>query len=120
MNQKLVATILEKRGYTVALAGNGAEALEAMNAVPYQLVLMDVQMPVMDGFETTRAMRATPHLRNVPVIAMTARAMEGDQEECLAAGMNGFVTKPIHAGHLAGVVEEFLTPAGQSSGVAAS
>ena len=71
---------------------------------------MDVQMPVLDGMETTRRIRLDSRWAELPIVAMTARAMEGDKEGCLTAGMNGFLTKPIHAAHLLSVVEEFALP----------
>lgn len=79
-------------------AGNGREALEALRGspVPFDLVLMDVQMPEMDGFEATRRIRADPALARVPVVAMTANAGEDDRQRCLEAGMDGFESKPIN------------------------
>jgi len=111
VNQKLVCTILERRGYQVVPADNGVEALAVMETTPFRLVLMDVQMPVMDGIETTHRIRRDPRFQDLPVVAMTARAMDGDREACLAAGMNAFVTKPIHAAHLLSVVEEYTASA---------
>ncbi len=109
VNQKLVSVILEKRGYSVTRANDGAQALALLAHRSFRLVLMDVQMPVLDGIETTRLMRRDPRLRDIPVVAMTARAMDGDKEICLASGMNGYITKPIHAAHLLSVVEEFTS-----------
>ena len=106
VNQKLVSAILRKSGYSVSVAGNGAEALQAMERQEYRLVLMDVQMPVLDGLEATRLIRRNPKWRSVPIIAMTARAMEGDKQSCLSAGMDGYISKPIHAAHLLSVIEE--------------
>lgn len=123
VNQKLVSTILEKQGYRVMTARNGAEALVLMETNRFSVVLMDVQMPVLDGLETTRRMRADPRLSQIPIVAMTARAMDGDRELCLAAGMDAFVTKPIHAPHLVSVVEEYVASARLrhgASGAAAS
>ena len=111
VNQKLVSALLQKSGYTVAIASNGAEALHLMEQAEFRLVLMDVQMPVMDGLEATRLIRKNACWESIPIVAMTARAMEGDQQSCLAAGMNGYISKPIHAAHLLSVVEEFsITP----------
>ncbi|HYP08703.1 MAG TPA: response regulator, partial [Bryobacteraceae bacterium] len=107
VNQKLVSALLRKNGYTVTIAGNGSEALQAMERESFRMVLMDVQMPVMDGLEATRRIRRDPRWQLVPIVAMTARAMEGDQQSCLAAGMNGYISKPIHSAHLLSVVEEF-------------
>jgi signal transduction histidine kinase len=110
VNQKLVAAVLQKHGYTVMIAESGPQALAALEQQEFQLVLMDVQMPVIDGIETTRRIRNDSRWAGLPIVAMTARAMEGDKENCLGAGMNGFITKPIHAAHLLSVVEEFALP----------
>ncbi|HEY3284826.1 MAG TPA: PAS domain S-box protein [Armatimonadota bacterium] len=102
INQKVIRLMLEKRGCTCDVAGNGAAALEALSSSAYDVVLMDVQMPVMDGFEATRALRlreaGAP--ARTPVIAMTAHAMEGDRERCLSAGMDDYVSKPVAPGEL--------------------
>jgi signal transduction histidine kinase/ActR/RegA family two-component response regulator len=111
VNQRLVEVILRKHGHEVVLAGSGREALEILESgVTFSVVLMDVQMPELDGLETTRLMRRDSRWQNLPVIAMTARAMEGDRESCLAAGMNAYVSKPIHATHLLSIVENFTAP----------
>ena len=73
----------------------------------YDLVLMDVQMPVLDGLETTRLIRKDPRWGQLPIVAMTAHAMHGDREGCLAAGMNAYISKPVHSAHLLSVVEEY-------------
>jgi two-component system, sensor histidine kinase and response regulator len=97
VNQKLAVRLLEKRGHTVTVAGNGREALAALQAGAFDVVLMDVQMPEMDGFEATAAIRELEKAsgNHLPVIAMTAHAMVGDRERCLAAGMDDYLTKPI-------------------------
>ena len=97
VNQKLATRLLEKRGHRVKVASNGKEALEALRNEKFDLVLMDVQMPEMDGFEATAAIREKEKgsLERQPVIALTAHAMKGDREKCLAAGMDGYLTKPI-------------------------
>ena len=98
INQKLVSRILEKAGIRVDVAEDGAEAVEALKKTAYDLVLMDCQMPVMDGYEATRAIRdpACGALNpKVPVIALTAHVMKGDRDKCLAAGMNDFIPKPF-------------------------
>lgn len=107
VNQKMVASILQKRGYSVEVTSNGQEALEALERRPFHLVLMDVQMPVMDGLEATRLIRRDKRFTALPIVAMTAHAMEGDREGCLAAGMNGYISKPVYSDHLLSVVEEF-------------
>ncbi|MGO9274210.1 MAG: response regulator [Terriglobia bacterium] len=107
VNQKLAARLLEKQGHHVTIAGNGREALEQLEKQGFDLVLMDIQMPEMDGFEATAAIREREKrtARHVPVIAMTAHAMQGDRERCLAAGMDGYVSKPIKLQELIGVIE---------------
>ena len=107
VNQKLVVRLLEQWGHTVVVAHDGREALAALDEQRFDAVLMDIQMPEMDGFEATAAIRAQeettgPH---VPIIAMTAHAMKGDRERCLEAGMDGYVTKPIRAQELFEAIE---------------
>ncbi len=102
VNQLLAVRMLERRGHAVAVAGNGREVLAALDGGPVDLVLMDVQMPVMDGFAATAAIRARERAggRRVPIIALTAHAMKGDRERCIDAGMDGYVSKPLHANEL--------------------
>jgi PAS domain S-box-containing protein len=96
MNQKLAVTLLERAGFSVEAVENGKLAVEAIEQTDYDLVLMDVQMPEMDGFEATRAIRRMQgEKRHTPIIAMTAHVMKGDQERCLAEGMDDYVSKPI-------------------------
>jgi two-component system sensor histidine kinase/response regulator len=97
VNQKIAIRLLEKRGHNVVLAGNGEEALAALAQDTFDLVLMDVHMPVMDGFQAAMAIREKEKSTGLhqPVIAMTALAMTGDRERCLAAGMDGYLSKPI-------------------------
>jgi signal transduction histidine kinase/DNA-binding response OmpR family regulator/HPt (histidine-containing phosphotransfer) domain-containing protein/PAS domain-containing protein len=97
INQKVAIKMLNRLGYRVDVAGNGLEVLDALMRQIYDVVLMDVQMPEMDGLQTTRLIRQQwPIARQPMIIAMTANAMEGDREECLTAGMNDYVSKPIH------------------------
>jgi len=102
VNQKLAVRLLEKRGHQVVVAGNGCEALAALQRRSFDLVLMDIQMPEMDGLEATRAIRQQEHDMGVqiPIIAVTAHAMKGDRERCLAAGMNDYLTKPLKPAEL--------------------
>ncbi len=96
INQEVVIALLDRIGLSVDVAENGEEALNQVGSQPdYDAVLMDVQMPLMDGYEATRRLRRIFHLQDLPVIAMTAHALKGDREKCLAAGMNDYVTKPI-------------------------
>src|SRR3954447_11634701 len=100
VNQKLAIRLLERLGYTTDIAGDGLEAIAALEAHDYDAVLMDVQMPELDGLEATRRIRTMGPDRPVRIIAMTANAMEGDREICLAAGMDDYVSKPIHPDEL--------------------
>ena len=103
INQLLATTILQKAGYDVDVASDGKDAIVSVEANDYDLVLMDVQMPIMDGVKATEMIRAqasTSEKRNVPIIAMTANSMSGDREKYLAAGMNDYISKPINAARL--------------------
>jgi CheY-like chemotaxis protein/HPt (histidine-containing phosphotransfer) domain-containing protein len=118
-NQQVALGILRKLGLRADAVANGAEALKALETIPYDLVLMDVQMPVMDGLEATRAIRNPQSaIRNhqVPVIAMTAHAMQGDREKCLEAGMNDYVSKPVATQALAEALEKWLPEAKAEGG----
>jgi CheY-like chemotaxis protein len=97
VNQVLAVRLLEKRGHEVTVAENGEEALEALDRQVFDLVLMDVQMPEMDGLQATVAIRRGEMKsgKHIPIIAMTAHAMAGDKERCLEAGMDEYMTKPI-------------------------
>ncbi len=95
VNRKVVASVLTKHGFRVELAGNGREALSAMNREAPDIVLMDVQMPEIDGLTTTRLIRENPQWRNIPIIALTAHAMQGDRDRCLQAGINDYLSKPV-------------------------
>lgn len=106
-NQKLIQTILTRRGHAIEVAGDGLQAHDLARQRDFDLVLMDVQMPGMDGFETTAAIRGlTDRARaTVPIVAMTAHAMKGDEQRCLQAGMDGYLSKPIDAAALVALVE---------------
>ena len=110
INQKVAAALLTKRGHSVAIANDGHEALFALESEPFDLVLMDVQMPGMGGFEATAAIREKERNTgtHVPIIAMTAHAMKGNREKCLAAGMDGYVSKPVNAKALMHEIEAAL------------
>jgi signal transduction histidine kinase/DNA-binding response OmpR family regulator len=112
INQKLVTRMLEPHGHTVELAGNGRLALAALERQNFDLVLMDVQMPEMDGFEATAAIRAREREtgRRVPIVAMTAHAMKGDRERCLAAGMDAYVAKPVAKRDLLDAIARVVPP----------
>jgi PAS domain S-box-containing protein len=112
VNQKLAVRLLEKRGHRVRVANNGKEALAALQNRSFDVVLMDVQMPEMDGFEATAAIRRQEQVtgRHLPIIAMTAYAMKDDRERCLAAGMDHYISKPIRAQELFDSVEGIAPP----------
>ena len=107
-NQKLFTYILGKRGHAVQVARDGRQAVEALDRHDFDVVLMDVQMPVMDGLAATRAIRnlADPKKARVPIIALTAHALTGDADRCLDAGMDGYVSKPINREELIERVEQ--------------
>jgi two-component system sensor histidine kinase/response regulator len=109
VNQVLAVRLLEKRGHEVEVAGNGEEALEALDRQEFDLVLMDVQMPEMDGLQATVAIRKREMRsgRHIPIIAMTAHAMAGDKERCLDAGMDDYITKPIRPEQLGDVLKRY-------------
>ena len=113
VNQKLAMRQLQQMGYTADLARNGVEAIESITRQPYGVVLMDVQMPEMDGLEATRQIvRSYPDAATRPwIIALTANAMQGDREMCLAAGMNDYISKPIRLGELSAALARVGKPA---------
>jgi CheY-like chemotaxis protein len=102
VNQLLAVRLLEKQGHTTVVAGNGKEALAALQASAFDVILMDVQMPEMDGLKTAAAIRQAEQgsERHIPILALTAHAMTGDRQRCLEAGMDGYLTKPIQAQEL--------------------
>ena len=114
VNQKVAVEMLEHRGHLVVVAGNGKEALIALEKEMFDVVLMDVQMPEMDGIEATKAIRKKEEVTggHTPIVAMTAHAMKGDRERCLEAGMDGYVSKPIRSALLYEAVERAVIPAG--------
>jgi CheY-like chemotaxis protein len=106
VNQRVTLKMLERLGHRADLAENGAEALDAVARCRYDLVLMDLQMPVMDGLEATRRIRATPDGAALHIVAMTANAMAEDRERCLAAGMDGHLSKPVKLAELKALLAE--------------
>jgi len=109
VNQKLAQRLLEKRGHHVTVTGNGREALAALDREDFDVAFMDVQMPEMDGFGATAAIRARERETgsHLPIIAMTAHAIQGDRERCLAAGMDSYISKPINPQELTELLERF-------------
>jgi two-component system, sensor histidine kinase and response regulator len=117
--QLIVRTLLEKQGYVTVLAKNGREALARYHAEPFDLVLTDLQMPEMDGVALTDALRSLEAANgaHVPIIGITAHVKKGDREQCLAAGMDGFVSKPVLPNVLIGEIERVLgSRAGKATG----
>jgi signal transduction histidine kinase/CheY-like chemotaxis protein len=118
INQQVAREILEGAGLDVALANNGREAITAVKENNYDAVLMDVQMPVMDGYTATREIRnLKSEIRNIPIIAMTAHAMAGDEQKSLEAGMNGHVTKPIDPDQLFLTLQQWIKPVAERTPV---
>ncbi len=111
-NQKLAVALLQKWGHVVTVANDGCEAVHAYETQPFDLVLMDVQMPEMDGLEATACIRVLEGKlgRHTPIIAMTARAMKGDREQCLESGMDGYVSKPVRQRELYQAIAAYFVP----------
>jgi CheY-like chemotaxis protein len=107
INQKVAVRTLVKLGYRCEVAANGLEALEALERTDFNLVLMDCQMPEMDGFEATSRIRKSKKLADIAVVAMTANAMAGDREACLAAGMDDYIAKPVNPKELVAVIDKW-------------
>jgi CheY-like chemotaxis protein len=99
--------LLQRLGHVVRVVDNGLEAIRALREEQFDLVLMDVQMPAMDGFQATKAIRERAEWKGLPVVAMTAHAMKGDREKCLAAGMDDYLAKPIQREELLRVLEDW-------------
>jgi PAS domain S-box-containing protein len=116
VNQKVAVRFLEKRGHTVVLAESGNKALDAWRKQTFDIILMDIQMPEMDGFEATSRIREHEKStgQHIPIIALTAHAMVGDRERCLAAGMDDYVSKPIDAADLFAAIDRLLPAAAQA------
>ncbi len=111
INQLVSVEALERAGFKVTVANDGREAVDAVKNHVFDAVLMDVQMPVMDGYQATREIRAIPRFSTLPIIAMTANAMVGDRELARASGMNDYVSKPIEPDHLIAVVRKWVSKA---------
>ena len=110
VNQQVAVAMLVKRGHEVHVAGNGREAVDAMTQREYDVVLMDIQMPEMDGFEATHAIRALPKGKDLPIIGLTAHALSGERERCLSHGMTDYLAKPFKAHELFALVEGTAEP----------
>jgi len=107
VNQKLVVRILEKLGHVTTPVSDGRQAVEAARRGEFDLILMDVEMPEMDGFQATALIRAAEGPRRVPIVAMTAHAMAGDRQRCIDAGMDDYLSKPIEREALAAMLARF-------------
>ncbi len=120
VNQKVASRMLEKQNYSVTIAGNGVEAIEALEGQTFDLVLMDIQMPEMDGLQAAKAIRENERANgggHIPIIALTAHAMTGDRERFLEAGMDGYVTKPIRMAELLGEIGRLRRGVSEEQGV---
>src|SRR5262249_24283366 len=107
-NRQIVRDLLVNAGYELTEAENGEEAIAAVGRLRPDLILMDIQLPVMDGYEATRRIRTNPSLRSVPIIAVTSYALTGDEDKALAAGCDGYVTKPYSPRDLVAKVRTYL------------
>jgi CheY-like chemotaxis protein len=110
LNQELAVALLSGAGIEVTVAGDGRQALDRIARQRFDAVLMDCQMPQLDGYETTRLLRLQPLLRELPIIAMTANVMSGDRERAIAAGMNDHVAKPINVDDLFATLARWIRP----------
>lgn len=112
INQRVVKLILQRAGFTLDLVGDGSEAVAAHQANPYDIILMDCQMPVMDGFQASRTIRSLGDPQPI-IIAVTANALVGEREKCLEAGMNDYLSKPFQAEQLVSLVKRWCPMAQQ-------
>jgi CheY-like chemotaxis protein len=108
MNRDMLSRRLQRKGYDVLIATDGEQGVSMARAERPDLILMDMSLPVLDGWEATRAIKADPSINAVPVIALTAHAMAGDQEKCVAAGCDDYDTKPVELTRLLGKIESLL------------
>ena len=108
VNQKLMHAIVRSAGHRSAVVGNGQEAVDEVQQNRYDLILMDLMMPLMDGFEATKVIRKLPDCRELPIIAVTANTLVGSRERAMAAGCNGYITKPYTKAQLIQALEEWL------------
>jgi CheY-like chemotaxis protein len=109
-SRELLRTVLEKYGYTIIEASDGGEAIEKTRAENPDLILLDLQMPVLNGYEVLDELREDPLYSALPIIALTASAMQGDREKALAAGFTAYLTKPVQLAHLRSEVQRLLEP----------
>ena len=109
-SRELLRTVLEKQGYAVIEAGDGAEALQKAHADNPHLILLDLQLPIRNGYEVLGELRQDANYATLPIIALTASAMQGDREKALAAGFTGYLTKPVSLTHLRNEIQRVLEP----------
>jgi len=109
-NRYLATFLLEAHGYGIVPAVDGAQGIELAGRLLPQLILLDIQLPLMDGYAVARALRRNPALANIPIVAVTSYAMAGDREKALAAGCNGYLEKPINPETFVPEIERFLNP----------
>jgi two-component system cell cycle response regulator DivK len=114
-NQYLLTFLLEQHGYRVLAAADGARGIEAAKRAQPSLILLDIQLPLMDGYAVARALRQSEALQHVPIVAVTSYAMPGDREKALEAGCNGYIEKPIDPATFVGEMERVLGPTGVRS-----
>ena len=108
MNRDMLTRRLQRRGYEVVVAVDGAQGLAMVQSETPAIVLMDISLPVLDGWEATRRLKMAPETKSIPVIALTAHAMSGDRERCIEAGCDDFDTKPVEIARLVGKIETLL------------
>lgn len=115
-SRELLRTVLEKQGYTIIEAGDGEEALQKARADNPDLILLDLQMPIRDGYEVLGELRQDPRYAALPIVALTASAMQGDREKALAAGFTGYLAKPVSLAHLRMEIQRVLEPGNSAGG----
>jgi CheY-like chemotaxis protein len=116
MNRDMLSRRLERRGYEVVIAVDGREGVDLARSAGPDLILMDMSLPVIDGWEATRQLKSAPEMKGVPIIALTAHAMSGDREKALEAGCDDYDTKPIELPRLLAKIDALLTKHGKGSG----
>jgi CheY-like chemotaxis protein len=114
VNQKLIAFLLARAGYSYEVAENGVDALQRIERNAFKLVLMDMMMPVMNGYDATKAIRANPKTKHLPVIALTANAMKGEDEKCRAAGCSDYLAKPYSKDQILNAIAMLLKKSQQT------
>lgn len=116
VNMKLIRVLLAGEGYEVRTAGDANEALQLLNGFHPGLILMDIQLPGIDGLELTRRLKANPATRDIPIIGLTAYAMKGDEERIIAAGCDGYISKPIDTRALPNLIRSYLKGTANNNG----